>query len=151
MQSIEVLTSLTPVRLLVAEAPTVGPFPRPGESDLLARRSAAEAENAIRGVIAEYVSGLESRDLATLKRVWPSLGGNQEKALKTEFANARRIQALFHDSRISMNDDTTTVTGVRSYGLETHDGQRLFTTTRTTITLRRIDDAWVIEQVVHHR
>lgn len=109
----------------------------------------AEAENSIRGVIAEYVSGLESRNLAALKRVWPSLGGSQEKALRTEFANARAVKALFHDPQITINDGTTTVTGLRSYALETQDGQYLFTTTRTTITLRRRDGEWVIEQVVH--
>jgi hypothetical protein len=111
----------------------------------------ADAERSIRGVIAGYVSGLESRNVAALKRVWPSLGGDQERALRTEFANARTVKALFHDPRITINDDTTTVTGLRSYGVETHDGQRLFATTQTTITLRRIDDVWVIEQVVHHR
>jgi hypothetical protein len=109
----------------------------------------AEAEHSVRSVIAEYVSGLESRDLATLKRVWPTLGGSQEKALRTEFENARAVRALFSDPRITINDDTTTVTGVRSYRLETQDGQHLSTTTRTTITLRRRDDTWVIERVVH--
>jgi ketosteroid isomerase-like protein len=89
--------------------------------------------------------------VAALKRVWPSLGGDQEKALRTEFANARTVEALFHDPRITISDDTTTVMGLRSYGVETHDGQRLSATTRTTITLRRVDDGWVIEQVVHNR
>jgi len=132
--------------------PPVDPATRgQGESARLTPAQTAEAENSIRGVIAEYVGGLESRNLAALKRVWPSLGGNQEKALRSEFANARTVQALFSDPRITINDDVTTVTGVRKYSLETQDGQRLFSTTRTTITLRRRNGVWVIDQVVHDR
>lgn len=125
-----------------------GESPRPA----LARESVAVApdvEQAIRSVIAQYVSGLESRDLTALKHVWPSLGGQQERALRKEFENARTVQALFDDPRITVNDDTTTVTGVRTYRLETQDGQRLSTVTRTTITLRRSGNAWMIERVVH--
>jgi hypothetical protein len=148
------MASAPSTRPPTVEAPRVEPA-NPGEDESArplasSAAQAADAESSIRGVIAEYVNGLESRNVAALKRVWPSLGGNQEKALRTEFANARTVKALFHDPRITINDDTTTVTGFRSYGLETQDGQRLFTTTRTTITLRRIDGAWVIEQVVHH-
>jgi hypothetical protein len=137
----------------VTAAETVGRTDQ-GQPESSRRTSAsaartAEAENSIRGVIAQYLSGLESRNLAALKRVWPSLGGSQEKALRTEFANARAVQALFSEPRITIDDDTTTVTGLRSYGLETRDGQYLSTTTRTTITLRRLDGQWLIQEVVH--
>lgn len=108
-------------------------------------------EDMIREVIAEYVRGLESRNLAALKRVWPSLGGTQERAIQTEFANARTVQTQFTDPRITINGDTTTVTGFRMYSLVTQDGQRLSSVTRTTMTLRRNGDAWVIERVVHQQ
>jgi hypothetical protein len=141
------LANESPTRPVELANPDQGGSARPTPTSATQK---ADAEKSIRGVIAEYVSGLESRNVAALKRVWPSLGGNQEKALRTEFANARAVQALFHDPRITINDDTTTVTGLRSYRLETQDGQNLSTTTRTTITLRRVDGVWVIEQVVHH-
>jgi SnoaL-like domain len=108
-------------------------------------------EGTIRRVIAQYVNGLEARNLAAIKRVWPSMGGIQEQALRTEFQNARTVEALFDDPRITINDDTTTVTGLRSYNLVTRDGQQLSSVTRTTITLRRNGDGWVIEQVVHNQ
>ena len=111
----------------------------------------ADVENAIRHVIAQYVSGLESRSLAALKRVWPSLGGNQERAIQTEFENARTVRALFTDPHITINGDTTTVTGFRTYNLLTQDGQRLSSLTRTTMTLRRSGDEWLIERVVHQQ
>jgi hypothetical protein len=132
----------------VAESPrseTRQPQTEEGFTDL------TNDERSIRSVIAQYVSGLESRNLAALKRVWPSLGGIQEQALRTEFRNARMVQAMFENPRITINDDTTTVTGVRSYSLVTRDGQQLSSVTRTTITLRRNGDAWVIEQIVHNQ
>ena len=128
--------------------PAAAPSPHTGSPTSEAALT-PEAEDDIKGVIAQYVSGLQSRNLPALKRVWPSLSGQQEKALRTEFSNARTVQALFHDPRISVNDGTTTVTGTRTYALETQDGQQLFTTTRTTITMRRVGDEWVIERMVH--
>lgn len=111
----------------------------------------ADVEDTVREVIAQYVNGLESRNLAALKRVWPSLGGSQERAIQTEFENARSVYALFTDPRITINGDTSTVTGSRMYSLVTHDGQRLSSVTSTKMTLRRIGDAWVIERVEHQQ
>jgi hypothetical protein len=110
-----------------------------------------DVEKPIHDVIAQYVNGLESRSVATLKRVWPSLGGNQERAIQTEFENARTVHTLFSDPRITVTGDITTVTGLRIYSLVTQDGQRLTSLTRTTMTLRRSGDAWVIERVVHQQ
>jgi hypothetical protein len=111
----------------------------------------AEVENAVRQVIAQYVSGLESRSVAALKRVWPSLGGSQERAIQTEFQNARAVRALFTDPQITITGDTTTVTGFRTYNLVMHDGQRLSSLTRTTMTLRRRGEEWLIERIVHQQ
>jgi hypothetical protein len=83
--------------------------------------------------------------------VWPSLGGSQERAIQTEFENARSVYALFTDPHITINGDTSTVTGSRTYSLVTHDGQRLSSVTSTTVTLRRIGEAWVIERVEHQQ
>ena len=145
-----------PERPRLAEAPSVEAANlRPVETARPAAEPAAETTEfektiqTIRGVIGQYVSALESKNLVALKRVWPSLGGNQEKALRNEFAHARTVQAVFHNPRITIDGDTTTVTGLRDYRLETQDGQSLFTTTTTTITLSRVDGEWLIQQVVH--
>ena len=119
--------------------------PRRGTSTL------QPVEDTILEVIGQYVRGLESRSLPTLKRVWPSLGGSQERAIQAEFANARTVETLFTDPRITIDGDITTVTGVRIYSLVTQDGQRLSSLTRTTMTLRRLGNAWVIERIVHQQ
>jgi hypothetical protein len=141
-------------RLSLSEVPTTPTTPArpPGsEGPEPLPSSPAAVEEMIREVIAQYVRGLESRNLATLKRVWPSLGGTQERAIQTEFANARTVQTQFTDPRITINGDITTVTGYRMYSLVTQDGQRLSSVTRTTMTLRRNGDAWLIERVVHQQ
>ena len=146
--------SITPGPPSLAEAPEVAADASSGESRQPVRAPAppaADVEESIRGVIAQYVSGMESRSLAALKRVWPSLGGSQERAIQTEFENARTVQTVFSDPQITINGDTTTVTGFRMHSLVTQDDQRLSSVTRTTMTLRRRGDAWVIEGVVHQQ
>jgi len=110
---------------------------------------AIDAQHAIRQVIAQYVQGLENRSVPDLKRVWPSLAGSQERAIQAEFDNAKSVKAAFTDPQISVNGDTSTVAGVRTYEVMTQDGHRLSRSTKTTLTLRRSGDGWVIERVVH--
>jgi hypothetical protein len=140
-----------PEVLDVAAVPVHSPGAESHQPSQTPAPPAADVEDAIREVIAQYVSGLESQSLAALKRVWPSLGGREERAIRTEFENARVVQTVFKDPRITINGDTTTVTGVRMHSLVTQDGQRLSSVTRTTMTLRRKGDAWVIERIVHQQ
>ena len=145
--------SSPPPPSLLAAAPVVADDASAGESRQPVREPAPPATDVenIRGVIAQYVRGLESRSVAALKRVWPSLGGSQERAIQTEFENARSVQTVFSDPQITINGDTTTVTGLRMHSLVTQDDQRLSSVTRTTMTLRRRGDAWLIEGVVHRQ
>jgi hypothetical protein len=113
--------------------------------------TAAGVEDAIREVIAQYVSGLESQSVPALKRVWPSLGGREERAIQSEFEKARIVETAFKDPRITINGDTTTVTGFRMHSLVTQDGQRLSSVTRTTMTLRRYGNVWTIEHIVNQQ
>jgi len=110
---------------------------------------AIDPQNAVRQVIAQYVRGLEKRSVADLKRVWPSLGGSQERAIQAEFDNARSVQAAFTDPQITINGDMSTAAGLRTYSVVTLDGHRLSRSTKTTLTLRRSADGWLIQSVVH--
>ena len=139
----------TPVPPPVAAEPAAVEPPR--EAAPAPTLSAAEVEGAVKNVLAQYVNGLQTRDVAALKRVWPSLGGNQERAIQSEFDNARSVRVFLTDPQISVNGDITTVTSFRTYHLLTQDGQQLFSLTRTTMTLRRNGDEWLIERVAHHQ
>jgi hypothetical protein len=158
VESLGVAEALTPVRAPVTEAPEPAAIPsdpsggeplQSGQPPESQTPGATAAEGSIQTVIAQYVSGLESQDLAALKHVWPSLSGNQERAIRTEFENARTVQVRFNNPRVIISGDETTVTGDRNYNLVMQDGQRLSRTTRTTLTLRRSGAAWVIDRVAH--
>ena len=141
-----------PVRQSLAEGGDLrAQSPRAERLQPLPPKPVADVEDTIRDVIAQYVSGLENQSLTALKRVWPTLGGDQERAIQSEFENARTVQTVFKDPRITIKGDIITVTGLRKHSLVTQDGQRLSSVTRTTMTLRRSGDAWVIERIVHQQ
>ena len=135
----------------VAVLPPAAPYAESHHASRAPAPTAADVEDAIREVIDQYVNGLESQSVPALKRVWPSLGGREERAIQTEFENARIVQTAFKDPRITINGDTTTVTGFRMHSLVTQDGQRLSSVTRTTMTLRRNGNVWTIEGIVHQQ
>jgi ketosteroid isomerase-like protein len=106
------------------------------------------AERVIEGVIRQYVAALEARDLGALRRVWPSLGGAQEKGIRDNFENARAIEVTIENQQIEVGGDTATVTCLRRYGIETRDGHRNQADTRTVIGLRKTGrGTWVIDNI----
>jgi hypothetical protein len=104
-------------------------------------------EQAIRDLLARYESALESRSLDALRRLWPGLAGAQQTAISNEFRHASRIDVEIRDPRISVSGATGTVTFTRRYEMQTVEGQRLRTDTRTTMMVRRDGNVWLIEDV----
>jgi hypothetical protein len=82
-----------------------------------------------------------------LKRLWPTLTGGQEEALRREFAHARQIDVQVSNVEVIPSANAATATFVRRYELVTTDGQRLLTNSRTIVSARRTGTEWVIEQV----
>jgi tetratricopeptide (TPR) repeat protein len=99
----------------------------------------------IKEVLDRYEAALESQSLEALKRLWPSLGGAQESAIRSEFQNANRIEVEILNPQITVTGSTATATFIRRYRLHTVDAQRPESETRTTMTLRRSGTAWTIE------
>jgi hypothetical protein len=110
-----------------------------------------DVEDTIMDVIAQYVSGLENQSLPALKRVWPTLAATRSAQYNPNSRTPARFRRSFKDPRITIKGDITTVTGLRKHSLVTQDGQRLSSVTKTTMTLRRSGDAWVIERIVHQQ
>jgi serine/threonine-protein kinase len=141
------------VELPPAPAPRVPPAAAPPRSAQQPVITAAEgqaspgAEEAIRELVRRYAQALESRNVDALKRVWPSLQGAQEEAVRKEFAHARRIDVEIDDTTVNVSGTSGTVTFVRRYRLSTVDGQRLDTNSRTTMSVRRAGTDWVIDRV----
>ena len=98
-------------------------------------------------VLNRYRAALENRSLDALKRVWPGLSGAQESALRSDFQNAARIEVDIMSPQIAINGTNATATFIRGYQVHTKDGQRLRTETRTTMSLQRSGNVWVIEHI----
>ena len=109
--------------------------------------TAKTMEDGVRDLVRRYEQALESRSVEALKRLWPSLQGAQEEAIRQEFSHARRIDVEIANPDITLSGNAATVTFLRRYQLSTVDGQRLLTNSRTTLNARRNGDDWIIERV----
>jgi len=131
-------TALPPAQPRVQTPPPAQPAPTP---------PAPSPESLIRDVLARYESALEARSLDALKRIWPSLAGGQQSSIRTEFAQARSIEVDIVDPHFAVTGATATASFVRHYELMTKDGTLQRADTPVTMTLRRTDGGWVIEQI----
>jgi hypothetical protein len=104
---------------------------------------------AVQAVLARYRAALESRDINALKRIWPTLSGRQEDAIRNEFEHSRGIAVGLDGVDIRPTATGATMTGHRTYAVTTADGQTLRTATRMSMTLVRHDGAWTIETIRH--
>src|SRR4030095_3086658 len=130
-------------------APASPPAPKP-EAVPAPPASPVKAEAAVTAVLERYTNALEQRDLVALKAGWPSLGGAQQRAIESDFNNARSISVQFVNPKIDVSGSTATITGVRRYGMQTRDGQRLRNEANTTLVLRQAGNGWHIESVRFH-
>lgn len=105
------------------------------------------ANDAIRELVRRYEQALEARNIDALKRIWPTLQGSQEDAMRKEFAYARRIDVGIDDLDMTVSGGSGTVTFLRRYELATVDGQRHSSNSRTTMSVRRAGTDWLIDRV----
>jgi hypothetical protein len=135
-------TSPPPLAPITRERPAATPPPAAAETP-----TPVSAEDGVRDLLRHYERALESRNLDALKRVWPSLGGAQEDAIRKEFAYTRQIDVTIENAELEVSGASATVTFIRRYQLSTVDGQRLLTNSRTTMSARRAGNDWVIDRV----
>jgi hypothetical protein len=109
--------------------------------------SAAVAEQHVTELLDRYKQALESRNIDQLKRIWPSLGGSDEAAIRQEFQHASRITVTIDRPEVSVSGSAGRVNFIRNYSLVTVDGQRLRSTTSAVMNVRRNGNAWVIDAI----
>ena len=143
-----------PQPLPAATAPLPQPTaPKPSapatQSPSAAPAAEAPALSAERAneLLQRYKAALEARSLDQLKRIWPSLGGAEEAAVRQEFEHASRIAVDISDAQASGNGSTGHITFIRRYNLVTTDGQRLPNTSHATMDVHRSGDAWLIDSI----
>jgi serine/threonine-protein kinase len=127
-------------------AAPIPPATRPSAPSTAPAES-TKPEDGVRDLVRRYEQALEARSVEAVKRLWPSLQGAQEEAIRREFTHARRIDVEIAGIEIAVAGSAATVTFLRRYQLSTVDGQRLLTNSRTTLNARRNGDDWLIERV----
>ena len=128
--------------------PPIPPLTRnPPASSQLPPASPRATEQEVRDLVRRYEQALESRSIDALKRIWPSLQGAQETAVRQEFTQTRRIDVDIEGVEVSVSGASAIVTFIRRYQLTTVDGQRPLTNSRTTMNARRVGGEWLIERV----
>ncbi len=98
-------------------------------------------------LLRRYKAALEGRSLEQLKRIWPSLGGAGETAIRQEFQHASRITVDISEPQVTAAASTGRITFVRGYTLVTVDGQRLQSTSEAAMDVRRSGDGWLIDSI----
>jgi tetratricopeptide (TPR) repeat protein len=129
------------------QPPSAPPPPAPKPASVEPEKSAPSPNALIAEVVDQYEAALERRDLAGLKRVWPSLGGTQETAIRSDFRNSKRIEVEVVSPQIAVRDDTATVRFLRRYTFDSVEGPTYQSQSNTTMTLQRSGNAWVITQI----
>ena len=109
--------------------------------------AAPTAEERVLELLGHYKQALEAKDLDQLKRWWPSLSGSSEGAIRQEFQHAARITVGIEEPHITVNGNTGKVSFVRRYNLVTVEGQRLQSTTRASMDVRRSGNTWFIDSL----
>jgi serine/threonine-protein kinase len=141
------------VPLPAGAEPKLPPPPAPNRPPAAAAPSegaaspAAASESAIRDLLKRYQRALESRNIETLKSLWPTLRGAQEDAIRREFQFARRIEVELDEPALTVSGASATTTSIRRYKILTTDNQMLDRTSRMTMTVRRTGNEWVIDRV----
>jgi tetratricopeptide (TPR) repeat protein len=131
----------------VPAASRPAPEPAPPAARPPATPPAPSPETEIRDLLARYEAALEARSLNSLRQLWPGLGSAHEDAIRRDFQLASRIEVDIAEPRISVSGASASATFVRTYELLTNDGQPLRSRSRTEMTLRRLGDGWVIQQI----
>jgi hypothetical protein len=104
-------------------------------------------EERITELLRQYKEALESKSYDQLKRLWPSLSGATESAIRQEFQHAARITVEIADPQISVSGGSGRVSFTRRYSLVTVEGQRHQSTSTAVMDVRRAGNTWVIDAI----
>ena len=131
---------------VTVQPPPASPVKRPSPA-VPSQPEPVPADTGVRELVRRYAQALEGRNIDAIKRLWPSLRGAQEDALRREFTHARQINVDVGAVDVNASGDNATATFLRRYELITVDGARLLTSNRTIISARRSGSDWLIEGV----
>ncbi len=115
------------------------------EADNLDR---AIAHRGIQDVLARYRAAFESRNIAALTSIWPTLSGSQLQTLTNAFKDYKSIaMTLMPASDPQFNGNQVTITCRREQKIVLKNGQTLTPQQTVTFHLKRAGSGWQIESI----
>jgi len=111
------------------------------------QRAAADRQG-VEALLARYKAAYEGRDLATLKSLWPGLGGGVERGIKSGFDLARSLSVDLQVADLKIAGDSATIRCRRRVEMVAKDGRKVASPEQSiTFGLRRRGQGWVIESL----
>ena len=104
------------------------------------------AERQIRQTLATFAQAIEQKDITLYRSVRPSLSADEERRLKAGFAAVESQQVELQILSIDIFGDRATVRVSRRDIIQIGGGERIADTMQT-ITLRQLEDSWMIEEI----
>jgi hypothetical protein len=101
----------------------------------------------VRDVLRAYAAAYDARDLGALRRVFPSLPGEQASAIGRTFAEARSYRMMLSVLDLEVNGAVATATCEVTHELVPRIGVPSTNVLQSRFTLRQGDGGWVIERV----
>lgn len=134
-----------PAETAEADSKPLEPMTRPGIAPEV--RTTATADQGVRAALGAYAAAYEQRDIAALRRVFPSLSAEQASALARTFANATsyRLQVAALDIQITGASALATCT--ITHELVPRVGSPSRNVANTRFQLKLGGDGWVIDRV----
>jgi len=123
------------------------PVPSTPVSPDAGRDSRVSDTAAIQETLRRYADAYGSRDVAAVRKVLPSLSGQQLRGLEKDFSDYRSYSVDIADPRITVDHETAVATSQVTRSFVTRSGVAGGHTVATTFRLRKIDGAWVIERL----
>ncbi|MFN7937548.1 MAG: protein kinase [Bryobacteraceae bacterium] len=108
----------------------------------------AIAHRGIQDVLARYRAAFESRNIAALTSIWPTLSGSQLQTLTNAFKDYKSIaMTLMPASDPQFNGNQVTIACRREQKIVMKNGQTLTPQQTVTFHLRRAGSGWQIESI----
>ena len=125
------------VSVPVIAAPPTAPAP-------IARENVAEQVGV---VISAYARALESLDVSELRRVYPSMTGDQRRAFEDFFHSVRSLRASLGVSGLQVDGATAEAQVTGSFDYVTTSGADEHRKVNFGATLRRVQGVWTLATV----
>ena len=106
-----------------------------------------EERTAITNVLERYRQAIESRDLASLKEVWPGMPSSIERTIRDGFRYSQSHRVVLKVKDVAVSGEAATAICDRSDEILSKEGQRLRNSSVARFILSKRGASWFIEVI----